>query len=100
MKCIGPNNPLRSRPAPIKLFEDELGRSAAASLVTGFVMWPPEYRHFVEANAWAGKPVEIPDRDDLSGIGASIQLFNEADAASAIVRVLVSYEDLLKYLVT
>jgi hypothetical protein len=23
-------------------------------------MWPPQYRHFVEANGLAGKEVEIP----------------------------------------
>jgi hypothetical protein len=45
-------------------------------------MWPQEYRQFIEANTLAGKPVDISDRDDLSGVGASIQLFNEADAAS------------------
>jgi hypothetical protein len=45
-------------------------------------MWPPEYRHFLESNALAGKTAEISDGDDLSGVGASIQLFNEADAAA------------------
>jgi hypothetical protein len=45
-------------------------------------MWPQEYRQFVEVNRLAGKSVEISDRVDLSGVGASIRLFNEADAAS------------------
>jgi hypothetical protein len=45
-------------------------------------MWPTEYRQFVEVNQLAGKPVEIPDHEDLSGLGASIQLYNEADAAT------------------
>ena len=45
-------------------------------------MWPPEFRHFLESNALAGKAVEISDGDDLSGVGASIQLFDEPDAAS------------------
>lgn len=45
-------------------------------------MWPPEYRQFLETNALTGKPVEISAEDDLSGVGASIELFNEADAVS------------------
>jgi hypothetical protein len=45
-------------------------------------MWPAQYRHFVEVNALAGKAAEISDRDDLSGVGASIRMFNESDAAS------------------
>ena len=45
-------------------------------------MWPPEYRHFLESNALAGKAVEISNGDDLSSVGASIELYNEADAAS------------------
>jgi hypothetical protein len=45
-------------------------------------VWPPEYRLFVESNALAGRAVEISDQDDLSGVGASILLFNEQDAAS------------------
>jgi hypothetical protein len=46
------------------------------------MMWPDEYRQFVDLNALAGMQVELSDQDDLSGVGASIQLFNEADAAS------------------
>jgi hypothetical protein len=45
-------------------------------------MWPQGYRQFVEVNTLAGKSVELSDEDDLSGIGASIRLFNEAEAAS------------------
>ena len=45
-------------------------------------MWPQEYRQFVEANTLAGKPVELSEQDDLSGVGASIQFYNEADATS------------------
>lgn len=45
-------------------------------------MWPSEYRQFCESHALAGKTVEISDGDDLSGVGASIELYNEAGATS------------------
>ena len=43
-------------------------------------MWPSHYRGFVERNGLAGLEVEIPEGDDLSGIGASIGLYDEAAA--------------------
>jgi hypothetical protein len=44
------------------------------------IMWPSHYRQFVERNRLAGAEVEVPEGDDLSGIGSSIQLFDEAAA--------------------
>lgn len=43
-------------------------------------MWPVSYREFVERHALVGKEVEIPKTEDLSGIGGTIELFDETDA--------------------
>lgn len=43
-------------------------------------MWPPHYRRFVERHGLAGAEAEIPEGEDLSGLGASIGLYDEADA--------------------
>jgi hypothetical protein len=43
-------------------------------------VWPTEYRRFIEQHNLTGREVEIPERNDLSGVGASIELFNETDA--------------------
>lgn len=45
-------------------------------------MWPPSYRQFVERHGLAGAEIEIPGADDLSGIGASIEILDEAGAAA------------------
>ena len=43
-------------------------------------MWPVAYREFVERHALVGKEIEIPVEKDLSEVGATIQLFDEAVA--------------------
>jgi hypothetical protein len=43
-------------------------------------MWPPEYNRFVKEHHLIGREVEIPEENDLSGAGASIELFDEANA--------------------
>jgi hypothetical protein len=43
-------------------------------------MWPIHYRTFVERHTLAGVEVEVPEDHDLSGMGASIGLYDEAKA--------------------
>ena len=43
-------------------------------------MWPPHYRQFVERHRLVGTELEVPDSADLSGVGASIGLYDEAAA--------------------
>lgn len=43
-------------------------------------MWPPHYRQFVERHGLIGATAEIPEGDDLSGMGATIGLYDEAAA--------------------
>jgi hypothetical protein len=43
-------------------------------------MWPLHYREFVERHGLAGAEAEIPESGDLSGVGASIGLYDEAAA--------------------
>lgn len=45
-------------------------------------MWNKQYRNFVEKNGLAGVEVEIPEEGDLSGIGASIGLYDEESATA------------------
>ena len=59
-------------------------------------MWPAAFREFVERHALIGREIEIPVADDLSGVGASIGLFSEADAtgeANDVYPGLVVKED-------
>ena len=43
-------------------------------------MWPAHFRAFVERHNLTGVEVEIPETSDLSEIGASIGVFDEAQA--------------------
>jgi len=45
-------------------------------------MWPQTYRRFVEQHALAGKEIEISADADLSRVGASLKLCDEAAAKS------------------
>jgi hypothetical protein len=45
-------------------------------------MWPAEYRNFVEKDCLVGREVEVPEGEDLSGVGAIIELLDEGQAAS------------------
>lgn len=59
-------------------------------------MWPPHFRVFVELHQLADVEVEIPQGDDLSGLGASIGLYDEAAAteeASGFYPGLIVKED-------
>lgn len=44
------------------------------------MIWPSHFRAFVERHKLAGAEVEIPESSDLSEIGASIGVFDEAQA--------------------
>jgi hypothetical protein len=46
----------------------------------GISMWPPHFRAFVEQHQLAGVEVQIPQSDDLSGLGALMELYDEAAA--------------------
>jgi len=59
-------------------------------------MWPVEYRRFVEDHGLIGLNVEVPDTSDLSGVGASIGLYDEREARDEAERfypALVVKED-------
>jgi hypothetical protein len=43
-------------------------------------MWPSEYRHFVGQHGLVGREIEVSQRDDLSGVGAVIEILDEAQA--------------------
>jgi hypothetical protein len=43
-------------------------------------MWPSHYRDFLERHHLAGADVELSEESDVSGIGATIGLYNEAQA--------------------
>lgn len=43
-------------------------------------MWPSHYRDFVERHHLPSTEVELPEDADLSGVGATIGLYNEAQA--------------------
>jgi hypothetical protein len=43
-------------------------------------MWPVKYRQFVKKHGLSGVELEVPEGDDLSGIGASIRLYDEDEA--------------------
>jgi hypothetical protein len=45
-------------------------------------MWPPSYRQFILRHGLVGAQVEIPEADDLSGVGASIEILDEGGAAT------------------
>ncbi|MCI0638955.1 MAG: hypothetical protein L0Y72_22915 [Gemmataceae bacterium] len=44
-------------------------------------MWTPHYREFVARRGLVGKCIAIPAADDVSGVGASIELLDEDSAA-------------------
>jgi hypothetical protein len=44
------------------------------------VMWPRHYRDFVERHQLPSLEVELSERDDLSELGATIGLYDEAQA--------------------
>jgi hypothetical protein len=43
-------------------------------------MWPPGYNRFIEQHNLIGLEVEIPEQNDLSGVGALIELLDEVNA--------------------
>lgn len=43
-------------------------------------MWPAQYRQFVIDHELARRQLEIPEADDLSGLGASLEILDEAGA--------------------
>lgn len=43
-------------------------------------MWPSHFRNFVEQHRLSGLEAELPESSDLSEIGATIGLYNEAQA--------------------
>lgn len=45
-----------------------------------FIVWPPRWREFVERNGLSGKEADIPEVDDLSSVGACIEILNEQNA--------------------
>ncbi len=45
-------------------------------------MWPPEYRHFIDCHQLVKAELEIPEANDLSGVGASFELLDEDGASS------------------
>src|SRR4051812_24703163 len=59
-------------------------------------MWPSHYRQFVEQHGLVGLDVEVPETADLSEVGASIGLYDEAaarDEADKFYPGLVVKED-------
>jgi hypothetical protein len=43
-------------------------------------MWPPEYKRFIDQHNLNGREIEIPNQNDLSGVGALIELFDEVNS--------------------